>query len=147
MPLSHRNPQCVFIAASAGEANIVANWLQHQDIPAQVMDQASLGSLLRTSLFIPRQTRHRGVEVWVTNPSDFDRARQLLQEHEFGQQQRPHSDEPVLARCEECGTERKLAGRFRGSVQNCGECGAYIDVPGDDDLYDWSEAEETEPET
>jgi hypothetical protein len=41
----NRDPKCVFVAANAAEASVVANWLEHEGVPAQVMDTMTLGGL------------------------------------------------------------------------------------------------------
>jgi hypothetical protein len=46
----NRDPKCVFVAANSAEAAVGANRLEHEGVPAQVMDRMSLGGLdgLRT---------------------------------------------------------------------------------------------------
>ena len=37
--------KCVFVAANAAEAAVVVNWLEHEGVPAQVMNRMTLGGL------------------------------------------------------------------------------------------------------
>jgi len=130
-----RDPKCVFVAADAGQASVVADWLEHQGVPARVMDTMTLGGL--EGLTAWTGVSSRGVEVWVTHEVDADVARKLLAEHEGLQSSRGSqkaSRGPVSALCEECGGASEFPGDRRGTVQNCPHCGRYMDVPDQDDL-------------
>ncbi len=56
----NRDPKCVFVAANAAEAAVVANWLEHQGVPAQVMDTMTLDGLTAWA-----GVSARGIEVWA----------------------------------------------------------------------------------
>jgi hypothetical protein len=74
-----RDPKCVFVASDAAQAAVVANWLEHQSIPARVMDTMTLGGL--DGLTAWTGVSARGIEVWVLRPDDAERARALVEEH------------------------------------------------------------------
>ena len=59
----NRDSKCVFVAANAAEAAVVANWLEHEGVPAQVMDRMTLGGL--DGLNAWTGVSARGIEVWA----------------------------------------------------------------------------------
>jgi hypothetical protein len=67
----NRDPKCVFVAANAAEAAVVANWLEHQGVPAQVMDTMTLDGLTAWA-----GVSARGIEVWALRQDLVDRTRQ-----------------------------------------------------------------------
>jgi hypothetical protein len=132
-----RDPKCVFVASDAAQAAVVANWLEHQSIPARVMDTMTLGGL--DGLTAWTGVSARGIEVWVLRPDDAERARALVEEHNALQSDLEAQDpasRPVLAFCEECGNTTEFPGQQRDTIQPCPQCGADIDVS------DWEHADE-----
>src|SRR5206468_3082965 len=90
----------------------------------------------------PGKLSLRGLEVWVANPDDADRARQLIAENaEELQAKRGDRTGDVEARCEECETATIFPAADAGTVQKCPNCGAYLDVPGADEEWDVGEPE------
>ena len=67
-----RDPKCVFVANDVATATVVANWIEHQGIPAKVMDAMTLGGL--EGLTAWTGVSARGIEVWVVQPDDAKRA-------------------------------------------------------------------------
>lgn len=139
----NRDAKCVFVANTLGEAEVAATWLDGESISAEVMDVNTLGGLDGLTPLSPTGVGQRGIEVWVKDAADAERARALLAEHEAALQTkakvRAADHTPVEVVCEECGKSTRFPGEQRGSVQSCSVCGAFMDVPGDDE--DWSEAE------
>ena len=134
-----RDPKCVHVEYDLATANFVATWLGSQGIPAQVMNEESLGGF-EGLVSVSGNLGDRGVEVWVDNLEDADRARQLLAEKAAElKASRATKVGPVTAICDECGTQTTFPAGAQGSVQECPQCAAYIDVPGGDD--DWDEEE------
>jgi hypothetical protein len=126
----HRDSKCVFVAATAAEAAVVANWLEHEGVPAQVMDTMTLGGL--DGLTAWTGVSARGIEVWALREDLVDRARQLLAEHKDIQSillAEKAATGPVAARCEECDRVSVFPGDCRGTTEVCPYCGSYIDVP------------------
>ena len=129
-----RDPSCVFVAADAAQAAVVANWLEHQGVPAQVMDTMTLGGLEGLTAWTGISAR--GIEVWVVRQADAEVACTMIAEHDqalsallagkasAGRSRFPH--------CEECGCTSEFPGQQRGTVQNCPHCGRYLDVPDGD---------------
>jgi hypothetical protein len=125
-----RDPSCVYVAANAAEAAVVANWLEHQDVPARVMETMTHGGL--EGLTAWTGVSARGIEIWVERKEDTDRARVLLAEHKqtiSSLLAHKESAGPVDAICEDCGQTSEFPGGLRGTVQNCPNCGGYLDVP------------------
>ena len=77
---------------------------------------------------------------------DAERAKRLLLEWESRERkeaQEAEASPPIKAVCEECGSSSSFPAAQRGSVQECPQCGAFLDV-GDEELTDdgeWGEAE------
>ena len=141
-PMLYRDPKCVFVANDVGQANVVAAWLQGQDISAEVMNQATLGGLIS-----PMLTGATGFEVWVHDLAQVPEAIRLLGDHAIAQVAKKPAGPPLDVVCEECGKSSTFPGNQRGSVQVCPHCGAYLDVEyadGDEQLHDLIEAEQGE---
>jgi hypothetical protein len=136
----------VFVAGSLGLAELVATWLKAQGVEARVMDALTLGGVDGLTPWSSHAVSARGIEVWVADPDQAPRAQQLIAEHEEAraQQAAAAEGEEVEAVCEECGETSVFPGRESGTTQNCPSCGAYLDVPGEDE--GWDEAEEARPE-
>ena len=128
-----RDPSCIFVAADVGQAAVVVNWLGHHGIRARIMDTMTLGGLEGLTAWVGVSSR--GIEVWVADKADSERARSLIAEHQQSLSAlltRRESAGPVSAQCEECGGTSEFSGGQRGTVQNCPHCGRYLDVPDDD---------------
>jgi hypothetical protein len=129
--LINRDPRCVYVADSVGEADISANWLKDRGIAAQVMDRSTLGGLEGLTPWSALGIGARGIEVWVVEPQDAPRALELLKEFEAERAAQVEANReagPVTAVCEECGEASVFPAKDRGTVQNCPHCGAYMDV-------------------
>jgi hypothetical protein len=142
----YRDPKCVHVADSTGEASVIVAVLAGQDIAAQAMNQATLGGLLGLTPYSSTGVSSTGIEVWVLDPGQAEQARRFLAEHaeriaaESARTAAPA--EPVEVECEECGKSTVFPGKDRGTVQTCNGCGAYLDVPGADEEWDEAEAED-----
>ena len=84
-------------------------------------------------------------KVWV-DQDDAERATAILQEQQQREEalrQDSESTADVEVACEECGQTSTFPAAQRGSVQQCPDCGAYVDVEegGDDD---WPAGEESD---
>jgi hypothetical protein len=129
----YRDPRCVFVADSMGLADIVVVWLGERGIDAQVMNQATLGGLVGLSWFSANGISSHGMEVWVIDPSQAENARVLVEQHErerlAKREEARRAKGEIAAVCEDCGSSSSFAMRYRGTVQDCPHCGAYLDVP------------------
>ena len=132
----YRDPKCVHVEHNLARARLIVAWLGSHGIPAEVMDEMTLGGFEGLVSILPSKLSFRGVEVWVLDPADADRARQLLAEHAAElQAARAGRTGEVEAVCEECGDATTFPAEEQGTVQECPHCGAYLDVPDPDD--DW----------
>jgi hypothetical protein len=142
----NRDPRCVFVAGSAAEAAVVANWLEHEGVTAQVMDTMTLGGLDGLNAWTGISAR--GIEVWVLREELVERGRQLLAEHKDIQSAAVAEEAArgnVSARCEECGRVSVFPGDRRGKTEDCPHCGSYLDVPEQgEDEHPPADAEGTE---
>lgn len=120
------SPVCIYRAGRVEEADIVAAWLRNHNIEAQVFDRGSPG-LLAFGI-----TDEQGAGVFVTDPAKADDARRLLDEHQraiHAQRAASAGVAPVEVACEDCGHISRFRLEQRGTVAECGACGAYLDVP------------------
>src|SRR5438132_6902071 len=100
----YRDPKCVHVDDNLAHAQVVASWLGSQGIPSEVMNELTLGGFEGLVSILPSKLSFRGVEVWVNDPADADRARQLIAEHAAElQATRANRTGEVEAICEECG--------------------------------------------
>jgi len=140
----YRDPKCVYVTDSPGVADVLVNFLEHEGIPAKVMDRTTLGGLLGLTVWSNSAVSSLGLEIWVHDEKDGVRARNLLAEFEAAEAHRSANRDaggPVDAQCEECDRFSTFDGKYRGTVQDCPHCGAFMDVPGDEDEFDWNVAE------
>lgn len=142
-----RDPKCVHVADSIAMANLIATWLQGQNIPAEVMNEHTLGGFEGLTGWVPGVSQ-RGMEVWVTHLEQAETARRLLAEHEeqlaTERVTKAALTGTVAAECEECGKTTEFPAVQQGSVQECPHCLKWIDVPDPND--DWDDAEAGVPE-
>lgn len=146
MPLHNRDPHCVFVGTSPALADVAVTLLGSHGIQTQVMDRATLGGLLGLTPLSASGVSSDGVEIWVINLDDAEKARRIIDEQNEQWQERLAEKKelgPVDAECDSCGKHSMYAGEFRGTVQVCTHCGKYLDVPGDDGEFDWSGIEES----
>jgi ribosomal protein S27E len=139
----NRDPRCVFAADTLALADVVAGWLSGQGIPAEVMDDATLGGFEGKTSVTPWVVSNRGIEVWVRDESQAPLAARLVAEkaEEFRavRTQREAKSGTVEVICEECSRPAVFPASAEGTVQDCPHCGAYLDVPDPDD--DWSDVD------
>jgi len=140
MPL--KDPVAVYNAAKNTEAQNVCFALQQSGIEAHVIEDFSPG---RMWAFGALPEIHKP-QVFVER-DDVERAVPVIEEFEQTRRRRQAegedaaaADKPVEAECESCGKRATFPASRRGTVETCPHCGAYLDVPGDDE-FDWSEAE------
>lgn len=101
------------------------------------MDVNTLGGLDGLTWLSSTAVAARGIEVWALDPDQVGRAILLLEEHKAevaGRAAQPATaDAPIRVTCEDCSGVSTFPHRERGTVQNCNHCGAYVDVPGDEE--------------
>jgi hypothetical protein len=147
--MPYRDPRCVYVAQSIGEADVVANYLEQNNIRAEVMNRNTRGGFEGLSLVSPNAVSVYGMEVWVLDPAQVQKAIQLLAEQEMlkitRKAAKEASGEPIDVVCEDCGETTTFPPAERGTVQSCPHCGEYIDV-GDEEMDDESEDDDEDDE-
>ncbi len=144
--MSDLDPRCVHVDNETATATLVASWLTAQGIPAKITNENIGGFEGLTS--VSTSLGSNGVEVWVDDLADADRAKQLLAEKAAElKSAHPVVSLPVEAECDECGIRSTFAGEARGTVQECPNCSAYIDIPGANDEWDEEEIDAPVEET
>jgi hypothetical protein len=137
----YRDPRCVHVDDSLAHANLVVVWLESQGIFAQVMNELTLGGFDGLVSILPNKLGIRGVEVWVDDPANAERARQMLAEHAELLVSKAARSGNVDALCEECGATSTFPAAEQGTIQDCPHCGAMLDVPDADGDWDVGEPE------
>src|SRR5436305_10767508 len=103
----YRDPKCVHVDDNLAHAQVVVSWLGAHGIAAEVMNEMTLGGFEGLVSILPNKLSFRGVEVWVNNPADAERARQLITAHEqelkAQRAARAARTGTVEAVCDECG--------------------------------------------
>jgi Putative prokaryotic signal transducing protein len=141
----YRDPKCVYVEGeSVARANLVVGWLAARGIAAEVMNEMTLGGFEGLTAILPQKLSLRGVEVWVKDPADADRARQLLADRDAEMQAKANREGTVQADCEECGRTATFPAAEQGTIQDCPHCGATMDVPDPDEEWDVDEPEDAE---
>ncbi|UCE59922.1 MAG: DUF2007 domain-containing protein [Phycisphaerales bacterium] len=107
------------------EADIIVAWLDEQGIEATVYDHENPGVIAFGV------TDTEGIEIFVADAEIAERAKELLEEHDrlHAEEAAVTSGETVQVQCEECGHLNSYSDELRGSVQECAECDAYVDIP------------------
>jgi hypothetical protein len=118
---------CVYRASDVAEADIVSAWLADQGINAHVTNRNPA-----MNLYVPSVVSPKGIEVFVVDPDQAERAKALV--HDHLEQRKEKTDKPASGRtieavCEECTVVTRFPFQQRGTVQTCPHCGQYIDVP------------------
>ncbi|UCF32801.1 MAG: hypothetical protein JSV78_10755 [Phycisphaerales bacterium] len=114
---------CIRRTATVEEADIIVTWLADRGIEAQVVDRDNPG-VLAFGL-----TDAEGIAICVADEETAKKAQALLEEHDREAAAQSKGEGEVEATCEECGTVNTFEASTRGTVQECSECGAYVDVP------------------
>ena len=131
------DPVAIYTAASDLEAYEIVELLQGAEIPAQVIEDMNLLDGLNPPV--------HAAKVWVAS-ADLERATAVTQEYEARVQQRDlvhHvpvdlNSEWIDARCDKCGTVTRYAPIQKGTVENCPNCYAFMDIGSDVDFDDWN---------
>jgi Putative prokaryotic signal transducing protein len=137
----NRDPKCVHVDDNLGRARLVAGWLTSLGIPAEVMDENTLGGFVGLVSILPDKLGFRGVEVWVNDPTQADRAREVLAQQAAEIEAKANRTGTLETACEECGKKGTFPVAQQGTIQNCPHCGKMIDVPDPDEEWDVGEPE------
>jgi hypothetical protein len=138
-----RDPVAVYNAANNLEAIFVRDALTAAGVEAYVTEDVSQVGVWAFG-FIPEIHKP---QVWVDR-ADVERAKPLLDGYEQraaelrrGGGEGEADGSPVEAVCEECGQRTSFPAAQRGSVQQCPQCGAYLDVGEEELPFDEEEGE------
>ena len=131
------DPVAIYTAASDLEAYEIVELLQGAEIPAQVIEDMNLLDGLNPPV--------HAAKVWVSS-RDMERATAVTQAYEARIQQRELAhhvpvdlqSEWIDARCDKCGTVTRYAPIQKGTVENCPNCYAFMDIGSDVDFDDWN---------
>ena len=122
-----RNPALIRRVNTVEEAEILIAWLDERGVKATILDPDSTG------VFAFGVTDPEGVEVYAADEETAGAAKALLAEHdeERDEAASPEAEPAALieVKCEECGQLNSFESDLGGTVQECSDCGAYVDVP------------------
>src|SRR5262249_35508875 len=137
-----RDRRCVFVADYHHEAALVISLLAEESIDAAVVNDATLGGLEGVVSIIPR-AGIKGLEVWVNDVAQADRAREVLarrdEEVTAKRAARAARSGSVDVQCPACRKISPFPASEQGTVQECPRCGEYLDVPEPDESLVWPE--------
>lgn len=120
-------PICIRRTTTMEEAEIIVAWLADNDIEATIGDRNNTGT------FAFGVTDMEGIAILVADPQAAEKADSLLAEHDKERAAKFATMGPITAVCEDCGQSNQFPPTMAGSVQECNECRAFVDVPGGDD--------------
>lgn len=147
----YRDPKCVFVADNPGLAEVIVLFLGDNNIAAQVMNPATLGGLVGLTWLSQTGVSANGIEVWVDQAADAERARELIAQREEVLKEKAAKKKArtgtVKAECDECGKVSEFPSAEAGTVQDCLHCGEYMDVPDlEDEPHEPNPFKKTEPD-
>ena len=122
-------PQCVFTTSDPSLGDVVVAWLADQGIDARIVHQRASDTVLGSAPLFYTEGQKPGIELWVQDEDHAIVARKLLADHARFHAEHTAGVSTLTATCEECSTTSTFPGDTAGSVQECPNCGAYIDVP------------------
>ena len=117
-------PICIRHANTIEEAEIIVAWLAEQGIEATVTDPSSTGVMAFGV------TDPEGVKIYVADAQTAERAKAALAGHDASDESAV-AEEMIDVTCEECKHTNSFPPDYAGSTQECSECGAFVDVPGE----------------
>ena len=131
----NRDRRCVHVVTEAVLGEVLVNWLGTHGIASEVMDGGTNGGFEGVTWMVPGPS-YKGIEVWVLDPADIERAISLLAEKAtevaaLATARQARTGE-IEARCEECGRSSFFPSARAGRTESCLHCHAYLDVPDPD---------------
>lgn len=120
------DPVCVRHAKSVEEAEIIVAWLDENGVTATVVDPSNPGVMAFGV------TDPEGIAICVADSEEAERAAILLAEHDKQRAGAEPSDaaiDTIEVLCADCGHTGGFPANLAGTVQECPECGANLDVP------------------
>jgi len=140
------DPVAAYNAANNMEANYVRDALVAAGIEAFTTEDHSVVGIWVGGL-VPEIHKP---QVWIER-ADTERAKPVLDEYErraaelrATQVARDEAADAIEVVCEECGARSPFPAAQKGSVQQCPQCGAFLDVG--DQPEDWDDGEPVEEE-
>jgi len=138
--MDFKEPTVVYIPSNNMEAHLVVDLLMSQGIPAMAVEDQSGASLWAFGTI----SQFHKPKVWV-DASTAEAARALIvgYEQELQQRRLPASGPALIyVVCEECGKTTLFPESQNGTLQECPECYAYVDVGSLDWEEDFGQPEE-----
>ena len=139
-------PVAIYEAGSNLEAHQLAEVLLAAGVQSQVVEDNGTMGILNGASQHP--------QVWVAS-ADLERANAVVEKFDAESSNLPspvnqipvelHA-EWIDAKCDKCGTVTRFAPIQKGSVVNCPNCFAFMDVGDDVDYDDWNVIDQAESE-
>ncbi len=121
-----KDPILAFTGEGILETQAVVLWLTSNGVPAYAVEDLSGASLLGSGTFTP----FHHPQVYIDR-ADAEIATKLLLQFEAtkaSRRQDIYFAPPITSTCEECGTASEFPEPLNGTIQNCPQCNAYMDV-------------------
>ncbi len=132
--MEFRDPVAIFNAANNSEAHVVRLLLEQNGIEASVVEDVSPVGFFWFGLL----PQIHNPQVWVDRDS-VGRAKPILEEFEQGLDERRAAEVQAETQvgtlevtCEKCGKTTTFPAALQGTVQDCSNCGEYLDVAVED---------------
>jgi len=120
------DPVVIKRTSTVEEAEVIVAWLDAEGIKATIVDPGNPGVLAFGV------TDMEGIAICVADAQSAQRATLLLAEHDKRGGAPPkegNSADAVEVECSECGRLNSFPGDAMGTVQQCAQCGEYLDIP------------------
>jgi Putative prokaryotic signal transducing protein len=136
----------VYRAKNGAQAHLFVTALEQAGIRAEIQGTTFHHAAATAASLISASALWWDAPRILVFAEDAERAEQLLLELEAREREKAQEAEarpPIEAVCENCGRRCSFPGTQRGSVQECPQCGGFIDVGDEEssDDGDWGEAE------
>ncbi len=145
--MSRSDANCVYITSDLEEAEALVAWLREREIQADIETHLKESDGVGLTPFSSSDMASR-LEIHVPDANLAAEVRQLIEQnksewYQSAQEVKSAPPQDMAVNCEACGQTSIFPGELQGTVQVCPHCGAYMDIPGGEDEFDWSVVDET----
>lgn len=145
--MSRSDANCVYVTSDLAEAEALVAWLREREIAADLETHLKESDGVVLTPFSSSDMASR-LEIHVQDTERAAEVRQLIAQnktewYQTAEEVKSAPPQDMAVKCDACGQTSLYPGQLQGSVQVCPHCGAYLDIPGGEDEFDWSVVDET----